>query len=160
MLPVKETKQSDFVIKVVQYMVEVFVTSGDRASLLELLSKRCPECAGPYELIEFYLARNADKLKDPLLVLGDAYAECKVPEVRRRIARAFRRGFTTAGVRGKDDGEFVNNALQWYKKEKDHIVVNPQYRLWAAVWAHDEDDPVFRFMKDYDKIHPLFLKKP
>ena len=84
--------------------------------------------------IEFYLAYYGEKLKDPILVLGEAFSKCKVPEVRHDIAGAVRRGFAGHGIRGKDDAEYVANAMQWYEKEKNHLIVNEEY--WRNVSGH------------------------
>jgi hypothetical protein len=68
-----------------------------------------------------------ESIRDPILILGDAYSKCQVPEVRREIADAVRRGFTNLGVRGKDDAQFVKNAMQFYEQQKEQLIFNPYY---------------------------------
>jgi hypothetical protein len=57
------------------------------------------------------------------LVLGEAYSKCQVPEVRHDLAGVGRRAFIGQGIRGKDDAEYVTNAMQWYEEEKSHLIV-------------------------------------
>lgn len=124
---IKPMPNQAFVDRVVNIMVQRFTDSGDRESLVTLLSAHCPGRVVFYSTVEFYLAAHGRKLKDPILVLGEAYAKCQVPATRQNLAAAVRRGFAGYGIHGKDDAEYVNNAMQWYEKEKDHLVVNPQF---------------------------------
>jgi hypothetical protein len=71
--------------------------------------------------------RRVLRLRNGITVLGDAYSKSVVPETRREIAAAVRRGFSGVGVRGKDDGEFVANSMRWYESERDGLTVNEQY---------------------------------
>ncbi|HEY2411267.1 MAG TPA: hypothetical protein VGI40_03445 [Pirellulaceae bacterium] len=113
--------------EVVEFMVRYFTRSGDRESLIALLSKRCPGRVGFYDTVEFCLTHRGQRLKDPILILGEAYSKCQVPAARHDLAAAVRRGFGGLGIRGQDDAEYIENAMQWYEKEKDHLVVNPNY---------------------------------
>jgi hypothetical protein len=106
------------------------------------------------------LAHRGEKLKEPVLLFGEAYSKCRDSEVRRHIAAAVRRAFTGSGVRGKDDAEFVRNAMQWYEKERGHLMLNSCY--WyrpSVVGPHEEDDPNFRWLTDYEKMPPLFVER-
>ncbi len=103
--------------------------SGDRESLGGLLSKRCPSQIDWPETLEFYLAFRGWRIKDPIFILGEAYARCQVPETRHTLAASLRRGFAGLGIRGEDDVEFVNNAMRWYGNEKGHLVVNAKYTM-------------------------------
>jgi hypothetical protein len=127
------------------FMARRFVDSGDRDSLLKLLSARCPERVGggAYNEIEFYLVHWGNRLKDPILILGEAYSQCQVPATRRAIARAVRRGFGGLGVTGTDDADYVRNATQWYQREKGHLAVNPNY------WRNEQLVPLEMY-----EIHP------
>jgi hypothetical protein len=99
-LPVHAKDRSRFVNAVLAYMAETLVDSGDRDNLVKLLSTRCPLRICGYEDIAFYLAIRGKRLKDPILVLGEAFSKCQVPEVRHDIAGAVRRGFGGLGIRG------------------------------------------------------------
>ncbi|MGO8688441.1 MAG: hypothetical protein ACLQLG_02315 [Thermoguttaceae bacterium] len=156
-LPVREKDRTEFANALLKFMVRAFVDAGDRDSLLEVLSTRCPDFIFPYEPVEFFLASSSGKLKDPILILGDAFAKCRVPQNRRHIAVAFRRGFTGSGIHGKDDAEFVKNAIAWYEKEKGHLVVNGGNRPWGMIPLYDEDEPYYKTLQ-YDKIPPLFVR--
>ena len=92
---------------------------GDRERLVALLSKRCPNRIHWPENVEFYLAVRAKRLRDPILILGEAYSKSQVPETRHALAAAVRRGFVDLGIRGKDDAEYVKNAMQWYVAEEE-----------------------------------------
>lgn len=128
-LPQVPEDQSTFIYAMLTFMVKEFVQSGDRQCLVDLLAKRCPGRIHGPEDIEFYLTFHGKKLKDPILVLGEAYAKCRVPETGHALAAAVRRGFAGFGIPGKDDAEFINNAMQWYEKQKSHLIVNSAYTL-------------------------------
>lgn len=113
--------------EMVLFMVRFFTELGDRDSLVKLLSARCPSRMGPNYTLEFYLASQGTRLKDPILVLGEAYSKSIVPQARHDLAAAVHRGFVGLGIRGKDDAEYVANAMQWYQQEKDHLIVNSEF---------------------------------
>jgi len=116
-VPTHADDRSRFVNEVLAFMVKAFVESGDRESLVGLLSKRCPSRVEGPELVEYRLAFRGTKLEDPILILGEAYAKCKVPETRHIIAASVRRSFAEFGIHGNDEAEFVRNAMRWYEEE-------------------------------------------
>jgi hypothetical protein len=159
-LPTDENHWSRFTRHVFSYMMESLVDSGDRDVVLKTLSTRCPDCIGYYYFVEYYLAEKGEKLKEPVLLLGEAYSTCRDPEVRRHIAAAVRRGFTSSGVRGNDDAEFVSNAMRWYKKEREHLDLNPLHQLTGPIPPHYDDDPDYKWLLRFDKMPPLFVERP
>ena len=83
-LPVRCKDWSEPDNAVVAFMVEAFVYSRDRESLVRLFSTRFPLWIGNWPT-EYYLAMAAEgRLKDAILVLGEAYSKSRVPEVRTR----------------------------------------------------------------------------
>lgn len=159
-LPKREVDRSRFANSMLDFLVVTFVKSGDREGLVKVLSSVSIEYVYPYDRIEFYLAFRAEKLKMPILILGEAYAKCQVPEVRHDIAKAVRRAFTSSGIRGEDDTEFVTNAMRWYEKEKDQLAVNVKCLTFGRLPAHKEGDPTWApFEPQYDKMPPLFVEK-
>lgn len=133
-LPIAAKDRTGFANAVLAHMILAFGRSGDREHLVTLLSIRCPDRAGPYTDIECFLAgcEHMKTLKYPILILGDAYSQCKVPEVRRVIAHAVRRGFATMKVSGlagpeQNDDECVSNAMKWYEMHKDELAPNLEY---------------------------------
>jgi hypothetical protein len=158
-LPTDQSHWNGFTREVFSYMMQSIVDSGDRDLALRTLSTRCPDFIGPFDLVEFYLVEHGDKVKEPVSLLGEAYSNCRDPDVRRHIAAAVRRGFTSLGVRGTDDAEFVANAVRWYNKEKGRLVLNPRHRLLGRIMPHNEDDPNFRWLVQYDKMQPLFVRQ-
>ncbi len=118
---------STFENAVLEFMVQAFVESGDRQSLVELLSRRCPSRIGWSSTIEYCVAYSGWRFRDPILILGEAHSKCHVPETRHALAAALRRSFARFGIDGKDDAEFVRNAIRWYTKEKGGLIVNGQY---------------------------------
>jgi len=126
-LPVDAEHRSQFANDLLAFMVKALVELEERDTLVSLLSTRCPGRVGGHTTIEFHLAYWGRALEDPILILGDAYSKCQVPDVRHDIAAAVRRGFAGLGIRGKNDAEFVANAMQWYEQEKDHLVVNREF---------------------------------
>jgi hypothetical protein len=127
-LPVRERDRSQFACDVLAHIVTALAELEDRETLVELLSKRCPSHVGLDVTIEFYLADCANRVKDPIFILGEAYTASKVPEVRHDLAAAVRRGFADLGIRAKEDPDFVAKAMLWYTRERDHLIVNRRYR--------------------------------
>jgi hypothetical protein len=161
-LPVRAMDRSQYENAVLEYMVDAFVQAGDRESLVDLLSTRMPDPLY-YNNIEWYLVRMGKKLQDPIVVLGEAYAKSEEPYVRRLIADALRRGFTSLGVKGKSDDEFITNAMQWYEKEKSHLRLNIQYYSTgspAPPYDVIEQNSGGRLPeRHYEKHPPLFVEK-
>ncbi|MGO8688442.1 MAG: hypothetical protein ACLQLG_02320, partial [Thermoguttaceae bacterium] len=102
-----------------------------------------------------------ETLKDPILILGEAYAQCRIPKVRRTIANAVRRDFSGSGVRGKDDAEFVKNARRWYEEEKEHLVVLERWPSpnMFSLGPYDVDDPHCTFTSGVNDWPPLFVDR-
>jgi hypothetical protein len=148
----------DFADIVHENLVVVFVKSADREGLVTLLATRCRRLVRHRE-IEYYLARSAEakgggKLKDPILVLGEAYRACKSPEVRKEIAAAVHRAFAASGVTGKDDAELVENAMRWCKEHKGKIKVNPDYGRGIKTLTNDYDMPLYLDATSKDRPSP------
>jgi hypothetical protein len=121
-LPPHQRDPNAYEANVLQWMVVTFIKNGDRESLVTLLSTRFQEYVGPETYTSRYLLFCPQKaLRDPILVLGEAYSRSKVPEARKEIAGVVRRGFDGFNISGKDDAEFVKNAMQWYEKNKTHL---------------------------------------
>lgn len=125
-LPVS-AEDRGFQDSVLAFLVKVLVELGDREALVALLSTRSPTWFDGIEPIEYHLVARGDRLIDPVLILGDAYSRCDVPETRRTLAAAVRRGFAKYGIGGWGDADYVNNAMQWYEKEKTRLDPNWRY---------------------------------
>jgi hypothetical protein len=159
-LPTDEYHWSPFTRDVFGYMMRSIVDSGDRDLVLKTLSTRCPDCVGSSSFVEYYLAEREGTIKEPVSLLGEGYFKCQDPEVRPHIAAAVRRGFTSSGIRGKDDAEFVSNAMRWYKQESGHLMLNPRHGvLMGKIPPHEESDPNFKWMLRFDKMPPLFVER-
>ena len=126
-VPALSSDDRGFAEDLLAFMVREFVQAGDRENLVELLSKRCPYWIDLPVTVEYYLAFRGWKLRDPTLILGEAYARSRVPETRSVLANAVHRGFAGQGIREKDDAEFIKKAMQWYRKEKGRLIVNTHY---------------------------------
>jgi hypothetical protein len=123
-LPIHQKDPNAFETHVLRFMVRSFAGAGDRDSLVTLLSTRYPVHVRAEMSTACWLVVFSQKsLKDPVLVLGDAYSHCKVPEVQSDIAAAVRQCFEGFDIPGKDDAEYVANAMQWYEREKAHLTV-------------------------------------
>jgi hypothetical protein len=132
-LGVRAKDRSDFDNAMLSATLLTSVNAGDRASLVTLLSTRCPVRVFPDQDIEFFLVlRGEGKIKDPILILGDAYSKCKTPAVRRQLADAVHRAFRGHDIQGKDGSEFVKNAMKWYEKNKNRLTVNEFYFAYAT----------------------------
>ncbi len=125
-LPVR-VEDRDFEESVLAFLVKVLVELGDREAIVKLLSTRSPTWFDGIEPIECHLVVRGERLKDAILILGDAYSQCEVAETRHTLAAAVRRGFDSFDVGGWGDADYVKNAMQWYEKEKGRLEPNPQY---------------------------------
>ena len=125
-LPVHEENWSPFERSLILEMVWVFLKSGDHDSLVTLFSNRFPS---RYHFMdtEDLLVRHGEKLKDPILILAEAYSKAQVPEVRQAIAQAVRRGFKGSGIRANDDAGFV--------RERDAVVRAREGSLGLQSWV-------------------------
>jgi hypothetical protein len=162
-LPVHARERSRFANDLLAFMVKVFVELGDRDSLVTLLSARCPGriVEFPPETIEYYLAFRGKNLENPILVLGEAYAKCAVAETRHDIAAAVRRGFADLGVRGKDDTDYVAEAMKWYAEEKDNVVASREFGKndrEMPLEAYERYPELYNKPGDWGR-KPLFKKK-
>jgi hypothetical protein len=108
-------------------LLGTFLAAGDRDGLVTLLSARCPPEVLAHLDIELLLVLRGQKLKDPILILGEAYSRARAPETRKEIVAALRRGFGAYGIRGRDDTEFVANVMAWYRLHHDQLMVNETY---------------------------------
>lgn len=149
-LPVHAEEREPFANAVLNHMVAAFIDSDDRDHLVAMLSTRCPLRVYMYGDIECYLAlwERKQTRKYPILILGEVYSQCKIPEVRRDIARAVRRGFATMRVPDlvspdQDDDECVNNAMKWYLIHKDELESNPEYVKNPAMDRGTYEIPLF-----------------
>jgi hypothetical protein len=126
-------------------MLDVFVTSGDRESLVTMLSRRFPPNNGSSNTeTEVFLIRYGVRLGDPILILGEAYSKCQIPDVRTQIAAVVRHAFVGSGIQGADDRAFVANAMRWYQENKANLIFNVDY---TSEWSG---------LRDYVK-HPIFV---
>ena len=121
--------RSDFVNAVLKYMAETFIESGDRESLVRLLATRFPDNLYFETPIEYYVAIGSTNGRSTgsILVFGEAYSQCHDEAARHHLAIVVHRAFIGSGIRGKEDAEFVRNAMKWYEKEKDHLAVREMY---------------------------------
>ena len=82
-----------------------------------------------------------------MLVLSDAYAKCRSAEVGRQLAEAARWAFKGFPVSGKDDAEFIRNAMRWYKANKDHLTVNYEYNTDVQQGLFNHPHRLFKFRR-------------
>lgn len=152
--PKKPDRPGEFVPDLLAFMVRTFVQTGDRERLVDVLSKRCPSLIEWPETVEYWLAFQGWKLKEPMLILGEAYARSRVPKTRSALAASVRRSFAGLGIRGKDDAEFVDNAMRWYQREKGHLIVNARYP------RNELDDVGITVGHSYERRPDLFDNPP
>lgn len=145
-LPIHAKDRSDFVNAVLKYMTETYLLAGNRDELVMLLSTRFPDQIFWEKPIEYAVVtgHGSGRLKEPILMFGEAYAKCRDPDTKHHLAVVVRRAFIGSGIRGTDDAEFITNAMHWYEKEKDHLTVANYYYLEHMSYdefpeAYDED---------------------
>jgi hypothetical protein len=117
-LPPEWNDCGTFDAALLQQMFWVFLTSGDRESLVTLFSRRFPPLYR-FAVTEDLLMHSRKRLRDPILILGEAYSKCQASQVRAKLAAAVRHAFAGLGIQEGDDGEFVKNAMQWYQNNKN-----------------------------------------
>jgi hypothetical protein len=157
-LPTDGNHWDDFTRHVFSYMLQSLLDSGDRDAVLNALSTRCPDFVWDFDYIEFYIPYRGGKLQHPILILEEAYFKCRDPDVRHHIALAFRRAFTSSGIRGDRDPEFVRNATKWYREDCGHLRLNRRHRPRSKTFPHEENDPMFRSLLDFGRLPPLFVE--
>jgi hypothetical protein len=118
-----------FTSDILALMIKAFIQSGDRESLVELLSKRCPSLINMAETIEYYLAYHGWRIEDRMHIFAEAYERSQVPETRHALVTAVRRSFAGLGIRGENEAEFLDHAMQWYERGKGRLFVNREYFL-------------------------------
>jgi hypothetical protein len=175
-IPERYRDRTDFQDSVVKFMIKSFARSGDRESLVALLSTRFMDIIGwvnieyslVYEAEEALQASDGKKgLRDSITVLGEAYKRARLPDVRRNISFALRRAFTGSGIQGKNDDEFVANAMQWYEKEKRHLALNLHgYKAMYFFLPYEAYKEIYKkdplLTKSHEKFTdfpPLFIDK-
>ena len=62
-------------------------------------------------------------------IFAEAYERSQVPETRHALVTAVRRNFVGLGIRGENEAEFLDHAMQWYEREKGRLFVNREYFL-------------------------------
>ncbi len=87
-LPLDEDKWSRFDRALILEMTWVFLSTGDRDSLVTLFSTRFPSTYH-FTDIEGLLVLHGGKIKDSVLVLGDAYSRCPCPRCGRSSRKRF-----------------------------------------------------------------------
>jgi hypothetical protein len=162
-LPTSTKQRSKFENAALGFVVSTLLEMGDRQDLVAMLSTRCPDRVDPIQCVEYCLAKGGKKVRDPILILAEAYLRSSDVEVRHALAAAVRRAFAGLGVEGKDDAEFVENARQWYEKEKGHLSVNPKYVLndeHCPLELYDRNPRYYRDFLPPFRRELLFVEKP
>jgi hypothetical protein len=146
-IPIEPGARTETQKMLVNALESLLIDRADRENLVELFAIQFTDHIFALTA-ETALVVSPSKLrdKDPILVLGDAYARSQNATIRTRIAVAVRRSFDGLGVKGKDDQEYVRNAMQWYRDNKHRLVVN--------VW-HDAREEI----QDWAES-PLFIVSP
>lgn len=162
MLPA-DAANKGFSAALIAFMVKSFANSGDRESLVQLLAVQCPDYTYWPVTIENYLVNYGKKLKDPILVLGEANSRSQSPQARHALAAAVRRAFVDQGIQGKDDSEYVANAMKWYEAEKGSLVVNWRYVTNEmaspfTVHGYEKDPQLYDNPKGFSR-YPLLERK-
>jgi hypothetical protein len=137
-IPIDDNRQTEFQWTFIRALETILFENGDREDLVTLFSTHFDN----YFLgstTEYVLVVWSKNMKDPVLVLAEAYERSKDPVIRKRIATAVHQSFDGVGVQGKDDAEFIANAMKWFKDNKDRLVLNPRYGIgYTAVYPWRE----------------------
>jgi hypothetical protein len=131
-VPIDEEKQTEFQRMFIRALELILIEGGERENLVALFSTHFDD----YYLggtTEYILVARGEKMKDPILVLAEAYQRSKDPVIRQRIATSVHQSFDGVGVKGKDDAEFIANAMKWYKENKTRVVLNHRHDVGGTM---------------------------
>ncbi len=131
-VPIDADKQTYFQKTLLDALATNLMESRDRENLVALFSTHFTNYIS-FGTTEWGLVCFGKKMKDPILVLGEAYRRSRDPTIRARISTAVHQSFDGNGVEGKDEGEFVKNAMKWYQDNKQRLILNIY---------HDEGDNI------------------
>lgn len=126
---VSTADKSGFALLALRGAILVLVQHGSRDSLVDLLSKTCPDRVGPALSIEGYLIVFQDRLADGTLIVCDAYSQSSDDTTRKTLVTALRRGFGEISNAVEQDSEFVDTVRQWYIKHKHDVEPNRKYEI-------------------------------
>jgi hypothetical protein len=122
-VPTDQEKQTEFQWMFVLALENLLIDRGDRDNLVALFSTHfTSRMLGA--TTETVLVVEGKKMKDPILVLGEAFDRSKEPVIRKRIATAVHQSFDGNAVKGENDEPFVKNAMKWYQDNKSRLVLN------------------------------------
>ena len=125
---------------------DVLGKNPDREGMVQLLSVRFPSTVGYNIDTEYYVSGLcARQFKNSVSILSEAFQACKDSAVRHKIATAVRHAFAGLGVKGDSDRAFVENAMEFYKKNKSRLTLNRAYlKCFDFALDHNyEDHPMF-----------------
>jgi hypothetical protein len=145
----KPTEWANYQYLIREALTHIFRSDGDHDGLVTLLAA---SCLRDEDDVEWLLAISKN-IKDPILILGDAYAKAKRPETRAEIAAAVRRGFCGLGVTGRDDAELVKNAMEWFRQHRRDLELNINYDKNSSARLQSLLEP-----DRYEK-NPLFVRR-
>jgi hypothetical protein len=113
------------------------IREGDREEVLSIYSqipfygKMSRLAILGHELKEFNLDSSGlawSKIQYPMQVLFQAYDETKYRAVKTSLMSMLRDDFDSMSrIYPDDDAAFLNEAKEWYKTNRDAVVVNPHY---------------------------------
>jgi hypothetical protein len=122
-VPTDQEKQTDFEWMFVLALESLLMDRGDRDNLVALFSTHFTSriLGGTTETV---LVVRGKKMKDPILVLGEAFDRSKDPVIRKRIATVVHQSFDGDDIEGENDEAFVKSAMKWYRDNKSRLVLN------------------------------------
>ena len=112
---------------VIQTLVDIYTKAGERAELVEMLSRDFPKRMY-YSDVEFWLAvRVRDTFPNGIEVLFDAFERSKDPKVKEKIAASVARAFRANGLDFGKSEKTVDACRSWYAKNKGKIEPSTKY---------------------------------
>lgn len=118
---------SDFSEIVMIALVDMLTMDGDRAGLVDLLSKRCPRRIFAGNDIEYWVVIQTPKIPDGFLILCDAFTASRTPQAKTDLAQAVRRSLMALGITATDDKKMVEMGRKWYLEHKTGYSPNLDY---------------------------------
>ncbi len=122
-MPEEQTNRTSSQNQLLAGLFWVCVDEGQRGSLVRLIATRCPSLIGGIELCLVY--GGMKHLKDPILILVDAYEASEFDAVREQIVYVLRRSFAQLPPMTGNDDLFVKRCGEWYRENRERLVLNP-----------------------------------
>lgn len=118
---------TEFKLNLRNSLIDHFISHGDEAGLIEILSFSCPLQWRSQMPLEFELALSTDTIASGLLVLCDAFDKSSDKTNAEIIVKLLRRASFVPVQQCVSDKQFVDRCREWLKSNGGNMEVNLDY---------------------------------